>query len=306
MTQPQNRSGKLPNSLATYLMSMNIGDQILTVRELAETYDVSLGSVSSVINQFEEIGAISISRRGHLGSYLEEKSLAVLWKLIGVFPMVIGLTLPSFKRCEGLATAIYTLLNEAGIDVYMTFIRGSINRIDTLRSGLCHAVVMSQLAADELIKDDEEIIIRLPPESFVDEHRLFYRGSSESLSRKWRVGVDPESLDISYLTNLEFENKDIELINMTFTQIDLHLEDSPIDAAISTLDFMERLSSKGIKSKELSSRVQAIVADRSTSAVFVTGAQHESTKIVLKELLKPDKILAVQQSVMNGITIPRY
>ena len=138
----------LDHALASYLLSLNPGDQILSIRKLAEIYEASLGSISTVINGLEEAGAVVISRRGHLGSFLEEKSIGTLWRIAGDGPMVFGLTLPSFRKCEGLATAIYSLLNGAGVETYLIFMRGSTNRINALRTGLCHAVVMSELAAD--------------------------------------------------------------------------------------------------------------------------------------------------------------
>lgn len=297
---------ELDSTLANYLLSLQTGDQLLSTRKLARLYDASLGSISTAINNIEESGAVTISRRGHLGSFLEEKSIKMLWDIAGNSPMVIGLTLPSFRKCEGLATALYSLLNGAGIETYLTFMRGSTNRINALRGGRCSAIVMSRLAADELGDGGEEVVLELPPSSFTGEHRVFYRSSSDGSSQPWKVGIDYESLDIRLLTEMEFAGSNVEFQSMTFTQIDLHLEDSPVDAAITTSDFMDRLASKGIMSRPLSAKARALVGDRASSAAIVVSTKSPATKIVLQELLDPQEILTIQQEVVEGRMVPRY
>ncbi len=302
----RNTPSTLVTSLAGYLLSVAEGDQILSTRELAGMFDTSLGSVSVAINQLEEAGAVTINRRGRLGSFLERKSVATLWDIVENGPMVIALTLPSFPKCEGLATALYSLLNKAGIETYIIFIRGSYNRIKALRYGQCHAVVLSDLAADELCGEDEEVILRLPPRSFVEEHRIFFRPNSETASRRLTVGYDPDSYDVKHLTELEFAGSDVNFQEMTFTQIDLHLEDSSVDAAITNGDFMERLTNKGFTSRPLSPRVKELVGDRYTSAALVIRAGSTATETVLQAILDPAEILGIQQRVVEGLMVPRY
>jgi hypothetical protein len=296
----------LDKMLANYLLTLEEGEQLLGTREMAERFDASLGSISAAVNRLEKYGAVTINRRGRLGAFLEHKSIPKLWSVAEKGPMVISLTLPSFRKCEGLATAIHSLLNNAGIETYLTFIRGSINRINALRAGLCHAVVLSELAAEELCNADEEIVLRLPPESFTGEHRVFYRDTHQATSQPWKVAIDPESFDIRYLTELEFGDSDVEFEQVPFSQIDLHLEDSPVDAAITTNDFLERLASSGIASRPLSPHVREVVGERTTSAAFVINSNSSATRIVLKEILEPEKVLEIQQGVEAKLIVPKY
>jgi len=295
----------LDKALAAYLLSLGEDDQLLSTRDLAEQFGVSLGSISAALNYLELIGAVSIRRRGRLGSFLERKSLGSLWHIVENRPMVIALTLPSFAKCEGLATALYSLLNGAGVETYLTFIRGSVNRIKALRHGQCHAAVMSALAAEHLREEGEEIALELPPLSFVQEHQVFFRRNREVTPRPLTVGYDPDSFDVKHLTELEFAGQDVILQPMTFTQIDLHLEDSSVDAAITNSDFMERLTSKQFDSRPLSPEVKAQVGERYTAAAFVTRAG-SPTSVVLQEALDPDRVLEIQQQVVEGRLVPRY
>lgn len=296
----------LKSNLAKYLLSLDEGDQLQSTRHLAELFDVSLGSISSTMNHLEKIGAVKIDRRGHLGSFLEKKSIKTIWKTIENNPIVIALTLPYFKKCEGMATAIYYLLNNAGIETYLVFIRGSINRVNALRNCHCNAIVISELAADELCDSREEIILKLPPLSFVDEHRVFFLNKKQDDGEPLTVGIDPESLDIKYTSELEFSDSEVDFKKMTFTQIDLHLEDSPVDAAITTSDFLDRLTNKGLESRPLSPKVQKIVGDRLTSAAIVARSKDVLTKTILQEILDAGKILDIQNKVEKGEMVPRY
>jgi hypothetical protein len=219
--------------------------------------------------------------------------------------MVVALTLPSFPKCEGLATGIYCLLNDAGIETYLIFLRGSVNRIKALRHGRCHAVIVSALAADELCTEEEQVVLKLPPNSFVDEHRVFFRPGRKEESGPLTVGYDPDSFDHRYLTELEFTDNVI-FQPMTFTQIDLHLEDSSVDAAITNGDFLERLLNKKFVSRPLSPKVKALVGERHTSAALVIRAGESPAKVVIKQILNPAKLLEIQQQVMNGRMVPRY
>ena len=306
--QPDNSAESigLNKSIANYLLTLKIGDQLLSTRELADQFNASLGSISYAVNNLEEIGAVTINRRGRLGSFLEKKSLGALWNIIENSPMIIALTLPSFPKCEGLATALYSLLNNAGIETYMIFLRGSFNRMKALRDGRCHAVVISELAADEFCGQDEEVILRLPPRSFVTDHRVFYRSNIEENSQPLRVGIDYDSFDLKYITELEFSGCDVVYYPVPLTIIDRHLEKSTVDAAISNLDHLERLVSNEIASRPLKPNIQALIGQRDTSAAIVIRAGSDSTKIVLDEILEVPLILEIQQQVVDGTMVPRY
>lgn len=292
--------------LASYLLSKQVGDQLMGIRELAEQFAVSLGSISTTLNNLEEAGAVCIKKRGRLGSTLEEKSTGALWNIVANGPMILALTLPSFPKCEGLATAIYALLNSAGVETYLIFIRGSINRLKALRQGSCHAAVISALAADELTGPEEEILLTLPPESFVKAHRIFYRKSSVEKTDPLVVGIDHDSFDVTYLTELEFAGNSVQYQEMTFTQIDLHMAKSSVDAAVSNSDHLERITGNEIASRSLSPRVQALLGDRDTSAAIVIRSDAAAARIVLSELLDPAKTLKIQQQVVDGKMVPRY
>ena len=292
--------------LANYLLGLKKGDQLLSIRELAVMSRVSLGTISATINELEDIGAVVINRRGRLGSFIEEKSIGTLWRIIENRSMVIALTLPTYPKCEGLATAMYSLLNLAGVETYLIFIRGAYNRIKALRSGQCHAAVISALAADETLSKEEQVILKLPAESFVTDHRVYYRRGTESSERALRVGIDYDSFDLVYLTELEFNAENVEFCEMPFIQIDRYLEKSSVDAAISNIDHIERLISDEIASRPLSERIQRLLNKRDTSAALIVRNNADAVFTVLREVLIPEMLIEIQQKVVDGLLVPRY
>ncbi len=292
--------------MAAHLLSLEEGEQLKSTRELADEMQVSVGSISYAVNYLEQIGAAEINRRGRLGSFLEKKAPARLWKIIENAPMIVALTLPSFLKAEGLATAIYSLLDSAGFETYLTYIRGSINRVSALREGRCSAVVMSRLAAEALCTEDEEIILDLPPQSFVTDHRVFFRTQTAHPTRPLRVGIDVDSYDIKTITELEFSHQMVEFVPVPFVQIDLHLEKSAVDAAISNIDHLEHLTGRGISSRPLSPAVLDQLQGRDTCAALVVRAGAGATRQVLQDVLDAGRLLDIQQKVVDGLLVPRY
>lgn len=292
--------------LAEYMLSLKEGDALSSVRELARQYKTSVGSISNVIHDLEELNAVTIARRGAAGSFLDQKSTHILWDASVNGPMVIALPLPSYPKCEGLATALYGSLNNAGIETYLIFIRGSYNRIKALREGRCHATVMSVLAADQLCETTEQVVFELPGESFLSDHRVFYRKGLDFSGPQIRVAIDKDSFDIKYLTELEFANADAVYQEVTLMQIGRHLARGLVDAAIWNIDHMEAFLNENILSRPLSPEVRAVIGDRDTSTAVVIRADDKPSEYVLKELLVKQEILDIQEQVVSGEVVARY
>ena len=301
-----NNCADLDICLAEYLLNLGVGEKLPSTREFTEALEASMGSISSSLNNLEQAGAVTLQRRGRLGTFLENKSLGVLWGIIEQGPLVIAQTLPSFKKCEGLATAIYSTLRNNGVEVYFNFIRGSINRMNALRSGQCHAAIMSELAADELLSPREEIILRLPPETFVTGHQVYYRGAREGSKQNLRVGIDNASFDVKYLTELEFKGQPVEFHQMSFVMIDSYMEDSAVDAAISDLDHKELQNSQTVTARPLSKMVRDQIGERNSCAAVVIRKDSNTTRVVLSEILDTGSIVDIQDQVVEGKLVPRY
>ena len=197
----------LTRSLARDFMRLEVGDRLPTVRVLAARHGASLASVQTALTRLEAEGAIGVVRRGRLGGHLSNVSMAGLWSAAEGAPLILALPLPSNLRGQGLATGIKTVLEGHGLDTFLTFVRGSRNRLRALREGRCHIVVMSGLAA-QISEEPDLRITLLPEQTFAEERRvLLHRpdpGSSAPEHQPLRVVIDSESADLQYITELEF------------------------------------------------------------------------------------------------------
>lgn len=297
---------ELIEALGGFFLAIRDGESIPSIRELSGRFKTSTGTISNVIHDLEELDAVKILRRGKLGSFLEHKSEAKLWRTISDGPLVISLTMPTFPKCEGLATAIYCLLNDAGIETYLIFIRGSYNRIKALRDRRCHATVMSTLAAKELAGSREEIILTLPAKLFVSDHRIFFRNAIDLGDANIRVAMDKDSYDLKYLTEIEFPRNQEEYFQITLMQIGNYLVDGDVDAAIWNSDHMEPLITDDISSRPLSPKTKTLIGDDDSSAALVTRSSDIATKMILRKFLKEQSILEVQNMVITGEIVARY
>jgi YhfZ C-terminal domain/Helix-turn-helix domain len=292
--------------LAESLIQLKIGQRLPSIRNLAASTHMSVGSVSTALNGLQDLGAVKIEKRGHLGSVLVDLSVVELWNLVEGDPLVIAMTLPMHRRFEGLATGIKMSLERAGISVYLIFIRGSRTRLKALREKRCHVAIMSGLAASELCDDGQEILCTLPPGTWVSNYSLFYRQNPLQVERMLRVVVDPDSYDHKRLTELEFEGQQVELRPASFVQFPRLLKNGEIDALVWTTDQEEAFLGNGIANRPISDRVMQLAGEKSISATFVGRAGSDILRAVLNTTLDPDEIMQVQREVVRGKLIPEY
>jgi hypothetical protein len=299
----------LKRRLATFFLGVDVEERLPSVRDLARENQSSVGSISNAINELEELGAIQIERRGHLGSFVNSRSQGVLWTIAEQGPMVIGFPLTSSLRFSGLATGLKKLLSDAGIEVYLIFIRGSRTRIQALREGRCHAVMMSEFAADKLCTDEEEIQLRLPAESYVARHKVFYRTPLLGKERSLRVAIDRDSIDLACIAELEFADQPVEFIPLPYVLIHRQLVDGHIDAAVWSSDDMHGYLSQQhgqIFDQPLSESTISQIGLTDTSAALVAHASSLSVHAVISSVLNPDQIVEIQQKVLAGEIDPEY
>lgn len=276
-----------------------------TVRELAREHRSSIASIHVAIGRLEEAGAIQVATRGRLGAFLVARSIGRLWATAEGGPLVVSLPLASSPRYEALATAIKQLLTQAGLEVFLIFVRGSRQRLIAVREGRCHLAVMSRFAATELCGPDEEAILELGPHSYNTGHRVFYTGASRN-AHPVRVIVDAYSVDQQRLTALEFTGANVVSLPATTPQITRLLEDGQADAAVWTVDEMLVRRPVGILDRPLDPRVTALIGDMDTRAVLV-GRHADAT--VLRAVTAPIDVAEVarlQNDVIEGRVVPEY
>jgi hypothetical protein len=217
----------------------------------------------------------------------------------------VSLPLASSLRYEALATAIKQLLANAGLEVFLIFVRGSRQRLQAVREGRCHLAVMSSFAAVELCGPDDRVVGELAPNSYNTGHRVFYSAAGHE-RHHLRVIVDRHSADQQLLTGLEFAGADIELVPAMTGQITRLLAGGLADAAVWTSDEMEATRLDGILDRPLAPSVRARVGDSDTRAALVGRAAEAGVMHAVAAQIDAAEVARIQQDVMSGKVVPEY
>lgn len=277
-----------------------------SIQKLSASTGMSVGAISTALNGLQDLGAVDIQKRGHIGSYLTEISVSKLWNLLDQGPLVIALTLPMHSRFEGLATGLKIGFEKAGIEAYLIFIRGSRTRLKALHDNRCHAVVMSGLAAEEQLGAENEILFSLPPTTWLSGYSVFYRKQPPEPGRPLRVAVDLQSYDHRRLMELEFRDQSIEICPISYIQISQLLKSGEVDATIWNTDQIESFINPEIDHRPLSPHVMEFAGQKSVSATFVGRKSNAVVRAVLETSINPTELMEIQQKVVDGKMIPEY
>ena len=292
--------------LAEYFICTQTGARILNVRQIANALEVSVGAVSTAMNSLETYGAIGIVKRGHMGSYLVERRMDLLWRMAGRGPMVVALSLPIHTRFEGLASGVKKNLEDAGMEAYLSFIRGSQTRLRALRDSRCHLVLMSDLSAKDLDFDEYEIVCALPEGSWLSGYGVFTNTGRKNPDAPLRVGVDPKSHDHIMLTQMNFEGRDIEICNVSYSNVTRMILMGEIDAIVWNQDQLAELTGSGISFEPLSPAVGDPVIRSAKTAVFVGRRDDLVVGSAFRELICSETIMEIQKQVVALERLPEY
>ena len=294
----------LQNYLANQILLLNNGDPLPTVRQIAAQTQTSLGSVSFALRSLEEDGSITIARRGRLGSYITSRSIVKLWNATHPDPLVIAFTLPGNLRFEGLATALKTLFNLAGVDTYMIFIRGSKTRLKALTENRCHIAVVSSFTAEMDSRPGQKICLTLPSGTWLKGQHLFFRYPLHH--EPYRVALDPDSFDHSKITELEFSGKNVLFQQITFSQVARLLIEGQVDATIWNTEDLRFNLEPTINNRPLSENVREVVKDRDLSASLVVRKEDSSLQSLINEVIHVPALVEIQNRILSGQAMPAY
>jgi len=285
---------------------MEEGRRLPSVRDIAAEMQVSIGSASKALTSLETVGAVTISRRGHLGSFVEERSLGDLWAIGEQEPLVIAMTLPSNPRFEGLATALKMVPTRAGVRSYIICIRGAAQRLHALREYRCHVAAMSRLAAEALCSETEQVVLRLPAGSWVWDHRIYSRHIPSQSPHRLRVAIDRTSPDHERLTELAFAGNEVEFSQTSAWQIPRLLADGRVDAALWDSDDMDAHPGHQCMSQPLPQSIRSVIGDTDTTAVLVVRRESVSVSAILRTLFHSGEIMDIQRMVIDGEMVPEF
>ncbi len=251
------------------------------------------------MGRLREAGAIEVETRGPLGAFMIGRSIGRLWEAAEGGPLVIALPLASSSRYEALATAIKAGLTQAGLEVFLIFVRGSRQRLQAVREGRCNLAVMSAFAAAELCGADDSVVLELWPNSYNTGHLVFY--TPRALTAKpVRVLVDRHSADQQLLTALEFGGDGVTMLPAMTAQIARMLADGRGDAAVWTADEMLVNRPEGLLDRPLSPAVAPTGSATATRERCWSAARPTRTCSVRRRRCWSARTWSCMQSDVHG------
>lgn len=300
------KNGLAAQKIAKELIKVKKDERIPRVNDFEKKLGLSRGTVQGALKVLEDLRAIHLESRGHLGTFLIYKDIHILKEIAGVGPIMGAMPLPYSPNYEGLATGLMEQSRSLQEDVNLAYMRGSKQRIEGLKSRRYDFIVMSQLSAEEEMKHDQslEIAVNFGKETYVSAHKVFMASPEHSkIKGGMKIGIDYTSIDQYKLTLLECEQIDVELIPINYMQLFENLQNGILDAAVWNSD--EIRANKAFKTIDFQNAEAKKIADQASASVLLI----EKDRIEVKEFLhRLDKreILDIQQQVVNKEKLPQY
>lgn len=290
--------------LAKKYFLLSSGDRVPTVEEFCKESNISQGTMQSAINILKEDGAINTVSRGHLGTFVENVNQKKLLNYLRKRDIVGSLPLPYTKKYEGLATGIYKEFLNSDIQVNLSYMNGSRNRLSGLLEGRNDFIITSDLTAEYLVQNNKSLekYIEFPKSTYVSKHVLIHRkGTNKSITDGVKIGVDDHSIDYTILTDIAVRNHKVNLVKMPYNQVVRSIENGLIDYAIWNLgEVIEHNYPVAYEPLEDKRIIQA------SKATIIGKSKNDFVKTILQRTINIDNLVKVQKKVESGEILPEY
>lgn len=291
--------------LANMMLSIQQGERIPTVQEFSVKIGLARGTIQNALKFLIDQNAIELESRGHLGTFLKKKNMRALFGFAGIDSIVGIMPLPYSKRYEGLATGLITgLENQYDIPMSLAYMRGAQNRIAMLMDGRYDFAIVSQYAAQGIIKNDKakiRIVKSFGRQSYLANHiLLLHDKNANGIRDGMRIGVDKDSVDQMKLTEKVCKDYTVEFVPMNYNNVIDFVVKGKVDAAIWNEDELQD-KALDINYIEVNSDHQA-----DTEAVLVVKRENETMFRLLDEIISVETVLDTQRLVMEDKISPSY
>ncbi|MTW86038.1 transcriptional regulator [Virgibacillus dakarensis] len=301
------KNGLTAKNIAKELLKLEIGDKIPRVADYSEKLSIGRGTVQIALSLLEELKAIKLDARGHLGTFLADKDIELLQEIAGISPLIGSMPLPYSRKYEGLATGMVEAFELTGKKINLSYMRGGLNRIEAVRTARSDFAIVSKMTAENSLQKypNLHVMKRLGINSYVSAHKIFLADSNEADIRNgMRIGVDMDSMDQKELTFSEFKGVDITYVYINYMQLFEMLHSKQLDAAVWSMD--DKRLTQMFRYKDFQSPKAKKIAKDTSEAVIVIDGDREEEMIDKWGYVEINDILSIQKEVEAGTKIPRY
>ncbi|HEY4553118.1 MAG TPA: GntR family transcriptional regulator YhfZ [Bacillaceae bacterium] len=300
------KNGLAAKFIAKELFHVEVGERIPRVSDFTEKLSLGRGTVQGALKVLEDLRAISLEPRGHLGTFLLKRDMNLLHEIAGVGPLIGVMPLPYSRKYEGLATGIVEGLMEINKKSGLAYMRGARRRLEALKSRRYDFAIMSMMAAKEALNEFEGLGIchAFGPETYVTSHKVFFsKKHTGKIIDGMKVGMDPSSADQANITLAECEGLNVTFVKVDYMQIFTMLKNGSIDAAVWNAD--EDRAAQAFQSADFQSEKAQKLAMEATNAVMVAELERQD---ILEQLHMLDimKVKGTQSMVEKEEKYPHY
>lgn len=298
------KNGLSTKKLANLLLAYKEGDRIPTVTELNNEIQLARGTVQNALALLQQSGAVELEAHGKSGTFLKNRDVKKLMEISGITNILGVMPLPYSKRYEGLATGLVANVeNGYDIPISLAFMRGSKNRVSLVLCDRYDFAVISRFAAERMIESGLPIktVKGFGIHSYLSSHvMVFHDPDCKEVHDGMRVGVDQSSVDQKKITEWACEGKDVEFVNIEYTQILQKVSNGEVDAALWNMDeIQEKLYNTPYK-------VVDFEESKDTEAVIVVRKDRKEMVALIDSLIDENLVLANQKLVIEGKMIASY
>jgi len=298
------KNGVVITQLAGYFLKKEEGDRVDTIEVLSQKYGVGRGTVQTALGFLIDTDAVSLTKRGHLGTTICQISHDRLFQISGVNHVVGVMPLPSSKVFEGLATGLFKVLNQSTVQFNFSFMTGSKNRLNSVLSKRNDFAVMSKASATGFLRDnaDIKIVCELHLSKLVTDHALYTRDDYGGYFPGMKVGLDESSYDQRDVSEAYFAGKNVDFVPIKYAGIAQSLRNKTIDATIWSKDNLVA-HTDGLMMTPLNFRY---TSDEKSSPVIVSLKDSDVINTFLLRYIDDNIVSDYQRIIMNDEGIPMY
>jgi ABC-type amino acid transport substrate-binding protein len=294
--------------LANLLLTHQKGDRLQPVQFYAEKYKTGVGTMQAAISYLQEIGAVALDSRGHLGTYIRDINYPVIWSLIGQNHIVGGMPLPYSRRLEGLATGLHEAFDQAGVALNLVYTRGALNRLQALAKGKFDFVILSRFAFNNATDYGLSIeeVMSIGTGSYVGQHIILLSNHDKDyIEDGMRVGIDPSSIDQSLLAKEACRGIKVKYVQINYMNLMTAMQNGQIDATIWNQDDFYA-SAHTFRAIPLVLKDQFTKGQENTEAIIAMEKSNRLLLQTLRSILNQELIRDIQTKVMNKELMPVY
>ena len=298
------KNGLSTRKHANLLLAFQEGDRIPTVTELNDQIQLARGTVQNAIKLLQQCGAVELESHGKSGTILKKRDVKKLLEIAGITNILGVMPLPYSRRYEGLATGLVASMeNSYDIPISLAFMRGSRNRVSMVLCDRYDFAVISRYAAQRMI--DGGMPIRIVKSfglhSYLSNHiMVFHDRRCKDVQDGMKIGVDQSSVDQKEMTEWACRGKEVDYINVEYTQVLQKVLSGEVDAAVWNMDEIRD------KLYDMSYRILDFKQEKDTEAVIVVKKDRKELVSLIGSLIDADVVLKNQQLVMEGKLIASY